>query len=254
MVSTLHRVENQPADRVDRFKRTARILARQRFMSRTIAISQVQREWYRRLSGFGREPGRRAERGHRPRPGRRGRAGSAGAPRSTSAPDEVLALSTAPMRRSQGHELLLDAVELLPDGNPLVIALAGDGPLRPWLESRVAASDELDARVRFVHRHDDPAGLLAAADVVLHTGRYGAAPTALLRAMAAGVPAIATRVGGVPEIVTLGHRDAGAAVGRPRSPTRWSRWPPTRPAGSGWGPRRGPGSAPSSRPWAGPGG
>ena len=66
------------------------------------------------------------------------------------------------MRRSQGHELLLDAVELLPDGSPLVVALAGDGPLRPWLESRVAASDELAARVRFVHRHDDPIGLLAA--------------------------------------------------------------------------------------------
>ena len=40
-----------PADRGDRLKRTARILARQRFMSRTIAISQVQLEWYRSLSG-----------------------------------------------------------------------------------------------------------------------------------------------------------------------------------------------------------
>ena len=58
--------------------------------------------------------------------------------------------------------------------------------------------------MQFVRRRDDPTGLLAASDIVLHTGRYGAAPTALLRAIAAGVPAIATRVGGVPEIVTSG--------------------------------------------------
>jgi glycosyltransferase involved in cell wall biosynthesis len=203
VVSTLHRVENHPADRVDRLKRTARILARQRFMSRTIAISQVQREWYRRLSGSDAnlvvvpngvtDPGP-ADPAARQRRRAALEVGS----------DGVLALSTAPMRRSHGHELLLDAIELLPDGNPLVVALAGDGPLRPWLESRVSASDELDERVRFVHRHDDPAGLLAASDVMLHTGRYGAAPTALLRAMAAGVPVVATRVGGVPEIVTPG--------------------------------------------------
>jgi glycosyltransferase involved in cell wall biosynthesis len=201
VVSTLHRVENQPADRIDRFKRTARILARQRFMSRTIAISQVQREWYRRLSGSDAKlvlvPNGVADPGT-PDPAVRSRRRAA----LGVGDEDVLALSTAPMRRSQGHELLLDAVELLADGSRLVVALAGDGPLRPWLESRVAASDELDARVRFVHRHDDPIGLLAAADIALHTGRSGAAPTALLRAMAAGIPAVATRVGGIPEIVT----------------------------------------------------
>lgn len=203
VVSTLHRVENQPADRVDRLKRTARILARQRFMSRTIAISQVQREWYRRLSGSDANlvvvPNGVTDPGPIDAAARERRRRALDVD-----PDIAIALSIAPMRRSQGHELLLDAVELLPDGAPLVVALAGDGPLRPWLEARVAASDELDARVRFVHRHDDPAGLLGAADMVLHTASYGAAPTALLRAMAAGRPVVATRVGGVPEIVVSG--------------------------------------------------
>lgn len=111
-------------------------------------------------------------------------------------------VSSAPMRRGEGHELLLDAVEALPDDLPLAVALAGDGPLRPWLESRVDRTGDLSGRVRFVHRHQDPTGLLAAADLVVHTARSGAAPTALLRAMAAGVPVVATRVGGVPEIVT----------------------------------------------------
>ena len=141
------------------------------------------------------------------------------------------------MRRSQGHELLLDAVELLPDGNPLVIALSGTvrcGPGGiPGVGQRRAG-----ARVRFVTRHDDAAGLLAAADIVLHTSQYGAAPTALLRAMAAGVPVVATRVGGVPEIVTPG---TGILVAvRPADRRRAGR------AGHRFGPpaaagRRGPG-------------
>lgn len=202
-VSTLHRIENLPADRLDRLKRTAKILARQRFMTRTIAISQVQREWYRGLSGSEKNlvlvPNGVADPGSLDAAERHRRRAALGV-----GDGDVLAVSTSPMRRDQGHELLLDALESLPDGLPLVVALAGDGPLRPWLESRVDGSDDLVERVRFVHRHQEPTTLLGAADLVLHTGRSGAAPTALLRAMAAGVPAVATRVGGVPEIVTPG--------------------------------------------------
>jgi glycosyltransferase involved in cell wall biosynthesis len=200
-VSTLHHIENLPADRGDRLRRTARILARQRFMARTIAISQVQLEWYRGLTGTGRNlmvvPNGVADPGVPDEAVRRARRAALGL-----SDHEVLLLSSAPIRRGEGHELLLDAVAALPDGVPLAVALAGDGPLRPWLESRVDSHGDLAGRVRFVHRHQDPAGLLAAADIVVHTARSGAAPTALLRAMAAGVPAIATRVGGVPEIVT----------------------------------------------------
>ena len=200
-ISTLHRIENLPADRGDRLKRTARILARQRFMARTIAISQVQLEWYRGLTGSGHNlvvvPNGVADPGAPDESTRRSRRGALDV-----ADHEVLVVSSAEMRRGEGHELLLDAVEALPDKLPLVVALVGDGPLRPWLESRVDHNDDLSGRVRFVHRHQDPAGLLAAADLVVHTARSGAAPTALLRAMAAGVPIVATRVGGIPEIVT----------------------------------------------------
>jgi glycosyltransferase involved in cell wall biosynthesis len=198
-VSTLHRIENLPADRGDRLKRTARIVARQRFMARTIAISQVQLEWYRGLTGSGRNlvvvPNGVADPGVPDPATRRARRAALDV-----ADHEVLVVSSAPMRRGEGHELLLDAVEALPDKLPLAVALAGDGPLRPWLESRVDRNDDLAGRVRFVHRHQD-AGLLAAADLVVHCARSGAAPTALLRAMAAGVPVVATRVGGIPEIV-----------------------------------------------------
>lgn len=208
VVSTLHRIENEPADRVDRLRRSARIVARQRFMARTIAISKVQREWYRGLGGPAgdivvvpdgvSDPGA-AE----PEARTRVRA-------SLEVGDsDTLAVSASPMRRDAGHELLLDAVEAASAAAPLVVALAGDGPLRPWLESRVAATDALRDRVRFVHRHHDPRDLLAAADLAVHTGASGALPTTLLRALAAGVPVVATRVGGIPEIVTA---DSGVLV------------------------------------------
>ncbi len=207
-VSTLHRIHNEPADRVDRLKRSAKILARQRFMTRTIAISKVQREWYRSLAGPETDvllvPNGVVDPGV-PDDALRGRRRAA----LEVEPADVVALSTAPMRRDQGHELLLDAVEALPDDLPLVVALAGDGPLRPWLESRVAATDALADRVRFTHRHREPTELLAAADLVVHTARAAALPTGLLRAMAMGLPTIASRVGGIPEVVTS---DAGLLV------------------------------------------
>ena len=209
-ISTLYRVGSAMADRGDRIRRTARLAARQRFMTRTIAISQVQQDWYRGLAVPG--PLNTTVETVLVRNGVvvRGPVDPAERVRSRAAlgvPDtEVLAVHIAPMRREQGqdhgHELLLDACESLPDELPLVVALAGDGPLRPYLESRVDETEQLDARVRFVHRHTEEARLLAAADVVLHTARSGAAPTRLLRAMAAGLPVVSTRVGGLPEIVT----------------------------------------------------
>ena len=200
-VSTLHRIHNEPADRVDRLKRSAKILARQRFMTRTIAISQVQREWYRSLAGPETDvllvPNGVVD------PGVPDDATRARRRAALEVDDhDVVALSTAPMRRDQGHELLLDAVEALPDDLPLVLALAGEGPLRPWLESRVAATDALADRVRFTHRHREPAELLAAADLFVHTASAAALPTAVLRAMAMELPTIATRVGGIPEVIT----------------------------------------------------
>jgi glycosyltransferase involved in cell wall biosynthesis len=200
-VSTLHWVDNDPADRMDRLRRTAKIMARQRFVAQTIAISPVQREWYRAVGGAEGSllvvPNGVADPGPVDPVQRARRRDSldVGA-------NDVLATCLAPMRRDQGHELLLDAVEQIPDSIPLIIALAGEGPLRPRLEARVAASGTLSDRVRFVHRHHDPAELLAAGDVALHTAASAALPTSLLRAMAAGRPVVATRVGGIPSLVT----------------------------------------------------
>ena len=210
MVSTLYSVDNLPVDPKDRLRRTAKILVRRRIAARTIAISHLQRERYRRFSGTDRGlvvvPNGIAD------PGPLSADERALVRRTRGVgDDELLAVSAAPMRRGQGHDLLLDAVAAVPVSVPLTVVLVGDGPLRPWLVSRVEADDVLAARVQFEpHDVHDPARLvIGAADVFLHTSRSAALPLPLLRALALGVPAVASHVGGVPEIVT---RNTGVLV------------------------------------------
>jgi glycosyltransferase involved in cell wall biosynthesis len=210
LVSTLYTVENLPTNSADRLRRTVKILLRRRVAARTIAISHLQRERYRRFSGTDRGlvivpngiadpvPLTDAER-ERVR-----RAHGVG-------PDALLAVSAAPMRRGQGQDLLLDAVALVPASVPLTVVLVGDGPLRPWLTSRVESDEVLAARVHFEPHdaHDPVREVIGAADMFLHTTRSAALPLPLIRALALGVPSIASHVGGVPEIVT---RDTGVLV------------------------------------------
>ena len=204
-VSTLHHIHTQPADRGDHLRRTAKVMARKRFMTRTIATSALQRDWYRRVAGstagLSIIPDGAADPG-------------AGTPEEAARfrrglgvdEQEVVAVSVAPMRRGQGQDMLLDAVTELPPDEPLTVVLGGDGPLRPWLESRVAGDDALSGRVTF-RRSTDPVELLRASDIQLHTTRHDTMPRMLVLGQGTGTPAVATRVGGIPEIVT---RETGA--------------------------------------------
>lgn len=83
------------------------------------------------------------------------------------------------------------------------LELVGDGPERGRIEAEVASNGVTD-RVRFAGYRDDPAPYLRGADVFVLPSAAEACPMALLQAMASGVPVIASRVGGVPEIVRDG--------------------------------------------------
>jgi glycosyltransferase involved in cell wall biosynthesis len=92
------------------------------------------------------------------------------------------------------------AVATLPEAHLLV---AGDGPERRDLEGRAAA--EAPGRVVFVGTLPGPAAALAAADVVALPSRTEGMPGVLIEAGLSGVPAVATDVGGVGEIVVDGE-------------------------------------------------
>jgi glycosyltransferase involved in cell wall biosynthesis len=112
-----------------------------------------------------------------------------------------IVLTIARLDAQKGISHLLDAAAGVPGAS---FAIAGDGPDRAALEAR-ATSLGLGERARFLgHRRDVPA-LLAAADLFVLPSLYEGLPLAVLEAMAAGVPVIATAIGGTDEIVRDGE-------------------------------------------------
>jgi glycosyltransferase involved in cell wall biosynthesis len=110
-------------------------------------------------------------------------------------------LSVGNLIELKGHHIAIDALSLLsPD---IVLVIAGSGPERQSLENQ-ANRLNLDNRVFFTGQIDNSElkWWYSAADaLVLCSSREGW-PNVLLEAMACGTPAIATDIGGVPEIIT----------------------------------------------------
>lgn len=86
------------------------------------------------------------------------------------------------------------------------LLLVGDGPLRPSLERQASRTNASD-RIQFVGQvpHEDVPDYYAAADLFVLPSKSENYPIVLLEAMAAGLPIVAPRVGGVPEIVRNGE-------------------------------------------------
>lgn len=116
-------------------------------------------------------------------------------------PREVLHIGfIGRLSREKGPDVLLDAVRCLAERN-IVVSFLGDGRERRALE-RQAIAHELGEVVRFHGVVPDAARLLRGFDVVVLSSRTEGTPIVLLEAMAAGVPVVASRVGGVPDVVT----------------------------------------------------
>jgi glycosyltransferase involved in cell wall biosynthesis len=95
-----------------------------------------------------------------------------------------------------------------------VLQLAGDGPARREIEQLVADLS-LDRAVRLVGRHANVPELLSEATCLVLTSDYESCPYTVMEAMAAGVPVVATSVGGVPELVEDGVSGLLVPPGRP---------------------------------------
>ena len=86
---------------------------------------------------------------------------------------------------------------------PARLVLVGDGPDRPAAEEE-AARLGVEERVTFVGERLEIEGLLAAADLFLLPSESESFGLAALEAMACAVPVVATRTGGIPEVVEHG--------------------------------------------------
>jgi len=105
------------------------------------------------------------------------------------------------------HDLLLRAFARIPKGPRL--RLVGDGPTRASVES-LARELGIQEQVDFLGNRDDVASLLATSDVFVLASRSEMLPISILEAMRAGLPVIASDVGGVGEAIV--HNENGFLV------------------------------------------
>jgi starch synthase (maltosyl-transferring) len=132
-------------------------------------------------------------------------------------PTDLAVVCVGRLHEEKGVNNLVGAFHALLQAQPTArLLLAGDGPARRLLETTVEAL-RLGPFVRFLGTLADPWPLLAAADVFALPSLWEGMPNALLEAMAARLPAVATAVGAVPEMVADGQEallvppgDAGA--------------------------------------------
>ncbi len=102
----------------------------------------------------------------------------------------------------KGVDALIEAIGTLPDAGLVVV---GEGPERPELEALVRRL-KLDDRVHFAGQIEQErvGAFLAACDLFVLNSRYEGLPHVVLEAMAAGLPVVATDVGGIGEVVQSG--------------------------------------------------
>jgi L-malate glycosyltransferase len=102
---------------------------------------------------------------------------------------------------AKGHGDLIEATRTVRERFPEArFLLAGDGEMRPFFEDQVRALGLAEMFVFLGHRTDIPQ-LLSCCDIGVLASKSEGLPNAVLEYLAAGLPAVATAVGGVPEII-----------------------------------------------------
>jgi glycosyltransferase involved in cell wall biosynthesis len=103
------------------------------------------------------------------------------------------------------HRTLLEATAVAASHHhEIQLVLIGSGPLEGAVRDDARSLGLID-RVVFAGSRDDVAELVPAFDVFALSSRHEGLPISLLEAMAAGVPCVATSVGGVPEVIDNGN-------------------------------------------------
>jgi len=199
VVSTIHLVGEGGGDARTQARERVMALARRR-SRRVIAVSDAARRAY--LDGGWDRPQHvvTVHNGIAVRPLRASREETRAA--LGIAPGAPVVALVSVLRAGKGHDVAAEAVgRLLPRFPDLRLLVAGDGPARDDVAQALAPLGDAALSLGF---RSDALELIAAADVLLLPTRMDAFPTSLLEAAAVGVPVVATRVGGIPEIVDDG--------------------------------------------------
>lgn len=118
--------------------------------------------------------------------------------------NDLFMLSVGRLAFQKGHDVLIEAVPaLVQHHRDLTVNLCGDGPQSVNITTQIMKLGVSD-HVKLLGTWSNVAPLLAIADVFILPSRSEGLSRALLEAMAAGLPVVATRVEGVEEVVTNG--------------------------------------------------
>lgn len=148
------------------------------------------------------------------------------------APDEKLVMHVSNFRPVKRVRDVVGIFARLNRSVRARLLLVGDGPDRPEATDEAERLGVAD-RVIFLGKQDSVAELMACADLLLLPSASESFGLVALEAMASGVPVVATRAGGIPEVVdegVTGHLGevgdveamAEAAVSILRDPAKWS--------------------------------
>lgn len=110
----------------------------------------------------------------------------------------------------KGFDLLIKAArKVLSRRDDVGFVIVGDGPLKRELQAQINAA-KLQRQVILAGFREDVDMLLPHASLLVQTSHTEGMPNAVLEAMAAGVPVVATSVGGTPELIV--HGESGHLV------------------------------------------
>jgi starch synthase (maltosyl-transferring) len=119
--------------------------------------------------------------------------------------NSVLAVFVGRLDAQKGLELLLEAMRQVYSRLPqLELLLVGAGPQRGELE-QISRRLGIESRTRFLGFRTDVPAILSCADLFILPSRWEGMPNAVLEAMAAGLPVIATKTEGTRELVRHGE-------------------------------------------------
>lgn len=120
------------------------------------------------------------------------------------APDRKIILIVGRLSREKDHVTLIEAVNRLRTRLAPCLIIVGEGPERLRIERKIQALG-LEGYVVLTGHQKSAEPYYGMASVAVLSSLSEGSPNALLEAMAAGVPVVATAVGGIPEIVTHGE-------------------------------------------------
>jgi len=136
------------------------------------------------------------------------------------APDDYLVGIVAHLADHKGHEYLIEATKILKEHTPKIkMIIVGEGPLRMELNRQAKELNVKDI-VFFLGFREDVAKILFSLDLFVLSSYLEGLGSTILDAMACRLPVVATKVGGIPEVVI--HGETGLLV-PPRNPSALAR-------------------------------